>query len=301
MQHALAELRRHGVIGANGIECVPLRVYRDTAVVVLDRGAGPELVVKVDQPAMLWAVGRFHEAYRGLPLVSVLRHVNPAHRFLAYDWVPGELGRGLDPPPEKAEMLLALAQGLLCRYVPVDSADAGWLHELYGAEDGRPRGRTWQQFLGRGLAGRHDQVRAHLPRGASALVRRLAAAPHRRGEGPLHLLHGDCGAHNFVFQEGRLSAVIDPLPVAGEPVFELAFAFASWPGDLTLDAILPAAEALERAGRWRPPPRARRRVVIEEVVIALYSRVGTFVVNRPADVPAYLEAWAHWTDLLRRT
>jgi hypothetical protein len=40
--------------------------------------------------------------------------------------------------------------------------------------------------------------------------------------------------------------------------------------------------------------------LIEEVVIALYARVGTSLVWHPADVPTYLEAWTHWTDLLRR-
>jgi aminoglycoside phosphotransferase (APT) family kinase protein len=143
-------------------------------------------------------------------------------------------------------------------------------------------------------------VRPHLPRGAAALAQRVAGAPRRRGEGPLYLLHGDCGANNLVFREGRLAAVIDPHPAVGEPIFDLAYAFVSWPGDLTLDTILPAAEALERAGRWRPPPGERHRLLIEEVVLALYVRLGTFAVWRRADVPAYVAAWAHWTDLLRR-
>jgi hypothetical protein len=299
VQEALAELRLHGVIDAGDVACVTLRDGADTAVVALDRGTGPELVVKLAQPGILWAAARFLEAYRGLPLVPTLRHVDPAFRFLVYDWAPGVIGREMEAPVDKAQTLLALTRALLCRYIPAGTAVGCQLDELYGPEDGWPRGRTWQGFLRMRLAGRHDTVRSHLPRGAAAFVRRLAAAPRRRGEGPLYLLHGDCGAHNFVFRGGRLSAVIDPLPMAGEPVFELAFAFVSWPGDLTLETILPAAEALERAGLWRPPPRKRRRLLIEEVVIALYSRVGTFVVNRPADVPAYLEAWAHWTDLLR--
>lgn len=158
----------------------------------------------------------------------------------------------------------------------------------------------WQDFLGLALADRHETVRPYLPPGAEALARDLAAAPQRRGKGPLYLLHGDCGAHNFVVRDGRLASVIDPLPLAGEPIFELAFAFASWPGDLTLDAIWPAAEALERAGLWLPSPGERRRVLFEEVVIALYSRVGTFVTWHPADVPAYVEAWSYWTALLQR-
>jgi hypothetical protein len=151
---ALAELRRHGVIGAGDVRQVPLRVYRDTAVVALDRGAGPELVVKVDEPAMLSAVARFHGAYRDLPLVPALRHVDPAHWFIAYDWAAGELGRGMDPPPDKAETLLAVANGLLCHYVPAGSADAFWLHELHGPEAAaaRPVAGYFGSQRGRALA-----------------------------------------------------------------------------------------------------------------------------------------------------
>ena len=67
----------------------------------------------------------------------------------------------------------------------------------------------------------------------------LAVAALRRGDWPLYLLHGDAGAHNLVFRDGRLVAVIDPLPTVGEPIFDLTFAFVSWPGDLTMDTILP--------------------------------------------------------------
>lgn len=299
LSQALAELQRCGVINTEAVRQVPLhRPGEDgaTGVVALDLGAGPEMVVKIDDPSALSAVVRFHEAYRGAPLVPTLRHADPESRFVAYDWVAGELGRGLEPPPDKPTTLLAIAEGLLSQYVAAPSANPGRLH----APRLPPNSawRTWQQFLGGVLYSRHDQVHAHLPSDAAALVKDLAASPHRHADGPLYLMHGDCGAHNFVFRDGRLVAVIDPAPMVGEPIFELAFAFASWPADLTLDAVMPAAEALERAGRWHPPRGARQRALIEEVLIAMYSRVGTFVVNRPGDVPAYLDAWTRWTDLL---
>src|SRR5437899_4611639 len=98
---ALEELRRRGVMGAGEVRCVPLRDYQDgdTAVAALDRGAGPELVVKIDDRATVQSVARFHEAYGDLPLVPAVRHVDDAHRFIAYEWAPGQLGRGMDPPP----------------------------------------------------------------------------------------------------------------------------------------------------------------------------------------------------------
>jgi hypothetical protein len=123
----------------------------------------------------------------------------------------------------------------------------------------------------------------------------LAALSRRRGPGPLALLHGDCGAHNFVTRGGSLAAVIDPRPVAGEPIWDLAMAFVSWPGALTLDTILPAAESLERAGLWHPAPGTRHRVLVEEVLIALYAWIGVAGKHILEELPAYVAAWSEWT------
>jgi aminoglycoside phosphotransferase (APT) family kinase protein len=301
---ALAELRRHGVLAADVTDWTPLQVNGEKAVVALGRGAGRKLVVKIDRPNLVWAAAWFLETYRGVPLVPILWYLDAAHRFLACDYVLGETGRRLEASAQrvdKAQTLLALAHGLISRYVPTNAGAGAWLHAQYGRRHAPDDRTTWQHFLAREVASRRNPLCAYLPDMAHTLVRRLTAAARRRGAGPLHLLHGDCGAHNLMYRDGQLAAVIDPLPVAGEPIFDLAFAFVSWPGDLTLDTIMPAADVLARTGRWQPAPRERLRVLVEEVLIALYVRMGTFAVWRQADVPTYLEAWTYWTDWLRQT
>lgn len=320
---ALAILRERGVIDGSFTECVPLAGGTESEVATLGRGAGPELVVKLNRPGAVRAAAQFMITYRDSPLVTPLRYVDPESRFLVYAYVPGVLTRACEVPLDKTQTLLALTHHLLSRYVPLSQSDplphavplsgslpltgsvaagdemAGWLDEWYEPEGERPCGRTWQAFLATEVSYRHALVRPHLPSGAGALVDDLVAAPRRRGEGPLSLLHGDCGAHNLLFREGRLVAALDPRPALGEPIFDLAFAFVSWPDHLTLDTILPAAELLERAGRWRPAASARRCVLSEEVVIALYSRIGTCLVHHPSDLPAYLQSWGYWMALLR--
>src|SRR5699024_4426790 len=51
------------------------------------------------------------------------------------------------------------------------------------------------------------------------------------------LLHGDCGVHNFIFNNKQLTGVIDPTPVIGEPLYDLIYAFCSSPDDLTRETI----------------------------------------------------------------
>jgi aminoglycoside phosphotransferase (APT) family kinase protein len=162
--------------------------------------------------------------------------------------------------------------------------------------------RTWPQFLGDHVAYRHAALAAYVSAEDRRLVEQLARANRRAEAAALCLLHGDCGAHNFLFERrrahlGRLRAVIDPAPLVGHPIFDLAFAFVSWPHGLEPEAILPAAEALRDAGRWRPNGELRR-VLWEEVLIALYMRMATSLVHHLRDLPAYLEAWPRWRALV---
>ena len=295
-----------GVIGEGYEECAPLEERKRERVIALGRGGVPEVVVKIERTVdPLWATVRYLEAYRASPLVQRLRYVDPEFAFLAYDFVPGAAETVRPPeggePLNKAGVLEKLVLELLSGYVAAESADACWVDELHPTNtDTSFRGRTWQGFIEMYLWHRHDAVRPHLPGGAKALVLELAASRRRRGEGPLALVHGDCGGHNFLFRDGALVGVIDPRPVAGEPVWDLAMAFVSWPGGLTLETVIPAAEALERSGRWSPVAGTRERVLIEEVVIALYAWMGIVAKHMPEELPEYVEAWGRWTELLRR-
>jgi Ser/Thr protein kinase RdoA (MazF antagonist) len=184
-------------------------------------------------------------------------------------------------------------------------AEAGELGEASG-ESPAPAPTAWPDFLGRLVAYRHERLADHLPAEDRAVAERLAREARRIESAPLHLLHGDCGAHNFLFRPlaigtgaaevGPLRAVLDPYPLVGYPVYDLAFAFVSWPNGLEPEAILSAAEALRDAGRWRPNGEPRR-ILWEEVLIALYLRMGTCLVYHPKDFPAYLAAWPRWRAL----
>jgi Ser/Thr protein kinase RdoA (MazF antagonist) len=147
-----------------------------------------------------------------------------------------------------------------------------------------------------------------MPERDRRVVEQVARAERRIEAAPPSLLHGDCGAHNFLFESGsaeeheqarvgRLVGVIDPDPLLGYPIYDLAFAFVSWPNGLRPEAIVPAAEALREAGRWRPNGDLHE-ALWDEVMIALYMRMATCLVQHPHDLPAYLEAWPRWRDMV---
>jgi aminoglycoside phosphotransferase (APT) family kinase protein len=103
-----------------------------------------------------------------------------------------------------------------------------------------------------------------------------------------YLLHGDCGVHNFIFQGGHLSGVIDPTPIIGDPLYDLIYAFCSSPDDLSKETIDFAVSYLLHK---------RDNKLYQDVIIGLYLRLGTCRKHHPNDFEEYLKAWSYWKDL----
>jgi len=63
------------------------------------------------------------------------------------------------------------------------------------------------------------------------------------------LLHGDCGVHNFIFNDNQLSGVIDPSPITGDPLYDFIYAFCSSPDELskeTIDLVVSYLKVVEK-------------------------------------------------------
>jgi hypothetical protein len=324
-----AELRAAGIVDAGLTRCDMLAGGTTSRVAALSRpGQPPELVVKLTRPEAIRAEAAFRRTYAGSPLLPRLRFVDPAYRFLVCDFVPGIKVRYGEGAADTREVLLTLVRdlvGLYRGYAPLPGSQHGGVarltdlpedvpHEAHatGAADVQPPAggvsMRWPQFLGDHVAYRHAALAPFVPEGDRRFVEQLARAERRAEAGPLSLLHGDCGAHNFLFEPGRadeggqarvgrLLAAIDPDPLLGYPIYDLAFAFVSWPNGLHPEAIVPAAQALRAAGRWRPGGELQQ-VLWEEVLVALYMRTATCLVHHPQDLPAYLEAWPRWRAML---
>lgn len=318
VEEIAAELRAAGVVDAALSRCEALAGGTASRVSALARADGaPELVIKVNKPALVQAEAMVLRLYARSALLPRLHHEDPAHRFLVIDFVPGgQLRYGVDRVDVGA-VLMTLVQELLGRYVPASEAGvpagvvgelAVWLEDGNGSDENRTDGsgesvsEKWRTFLERQLSYRREVLAPHVTKEDRQLVERLARGEGRVEDGPLYLMHGDCGAHNFLFERrgeglGALRAAIDPYPVVGYPILDLAYGFVSWPNGLDPAQITPAAEALREAGRWRPNGEWRQ-VLYEEVAIALYMRMGTCLMHHPRDLPAYLEAWRRWRGMV---
>jgi thiamine kinase-like enzyme len=179
-------------------------------------------------------------------------------------------------------MLKVLVQGLLNNYKSSHN-DFGW-----GWAD-QPVD-TWQNFLMDEIIETKKILDSRLDIEEYNFVYNLIKKTTRVRKS--YLLHGDCGVHNFIFNDGELFGVIDPTPVIGDPIYDLIYAFCSSPDDLTRETIDSAVSHLMIKKEKNIP------FLYEEVIIGLYLRLGTCIKHHPHDFEEYLKAWYYWKDLI---
>jgi len=287
-EEALQALQTLGVIREAQTECATLTGGSESALVVVGRPGRRELVIKSSPvEGRVAAEAAYLRVYGRSRLLARVRHVDPKGRYYAYDYLSGERLPQRCPDVDKAATLAALARDLFNRYRPFGAI----ARKLGGMNNSAAL--AWQPGWLASVPKQRQRFGEYLPREGEALALELAAASLRRVPAQAGwLLHGDPGPHNFLFGGGRLTGVIDPTVRVGEPIYDLARAFAAWPGDFSLETLLPAVEALET---WRTPSR---RALIEAVLPPLYGQVIACLWHQPEDLPGYQDGWDYWTRLL---
>ncbi|MFD1356935.1 phosphotransferase [Fictibacillus halophilus] len=240
-------------------------------------------VVKFNEPHVLKAESHYLAFYKNVDFLPDLLYKEPAYRYIVYSFVAGSVNY---PRKNKKEMLQALVQHLINHYKSVTvPAGWGWVDELTD---------SWQSFLLSRVNESSTTLETYLEKEDLHLVLELVNSTNRNRElkDPF-LLHGDCGVHNFIFNEEKLDGVIDPTPVYGEPVYDLIYAFCSSPDDLTKETISSAVSLLQTY------ENKNDRLVHEEVLIGLYFRMATCVRHHPEDLVEYLKAWDYWKNVVK--
>ncbi|MED0873186.1 phosphotransferase [Bacillus mobilis] len=233
-------------------------------------------VVKLNEAEVIREEAHFLSFYEGNTLFSKLLYKEPLHTFIVYSFLEGNTSceRGY-----KRSALRTLVKEVINKYKIVPEADGwGWKENSV---------QSWNEFLTTNVVEAHENVRRYISEEEYRTVLKLANNPNRgTGINQPFLLHGDLGFHNFIFQENKLHGVIDPLPVLGDPIYDLIYAFCSTPEDLTKETI---DYAMKQCVFHK-----KDRDLYEEIVIGLYLRIDTCLRHHPKDLEDYLTAWRYW-------
>jgi fructosamine-3-kinase len=250
---------------------------------LLHNSDGTEYVVKLNEPQVIKSEVNFLNCYKDLNLLPNLLFVEQSYNYIVYSFISGSTNFARK---NKLGMLKALVLGLINNYRTVPNVIGwGYADELTD---------SWQDFLLNEVIEANRILESHLERDEYNFVLNVIETLRKNNiEREPFLLHGDCGVHNFIFNEGQLSGVIDPTPVIGDPLYDLIYAFCSSPDDLTKETIdLAVSYLMIKGGK-------NNSILYEEVIIGLYLRLATSIKHHPNDFDEYLKAWYYWKDVIK--
>ncbi|MDR4941368.1 MULTISPECIES: phosphotransferase family protein [Bacillus] len=230
-------------------------------------------VVKLNEPDVIREEANFLSFYEGNTLFSKLLYKEPFHTYFVYSFLEGNTSceQGY-----KRSTLRTLVKEVINKNKIVPEADGwGWKESPV---------QSWNEFLTGNVKTAYENVKRYISEEEYRKVLKLANRD--AGVNQPFLLHGDFGFHNFIFQENELYGVIDPLPVLGDPIYDLIYAFCSTPEDLTKETI----DYVMKQCVFHK----KERDLYEEIVIGLYLRIDTCLRHHPKDLEDYLVAWRYW-------
>jgi hypothetical protein len=248
---------------------------------LLHSSDGTKYVVKLNEPQVIKSEVDFLNYYQELILLPNLLFVEQSYNYIVYSFITGSTNFARR---NKQEMLKVLVQGLINNYKTVPLVGWGYTDELTD---------SWQGFLLNKIIEVNKILKSHLGRDEYNFVLNVFENLRKNDiERDPFLLHGDCGVHNFIFNDGQLSGVIDPTPVIGDPLYDLIYAFCSSPDDLTKEIIDLAVSYLMINGE------KNNSILYKKVIVGLYLKLGTCIKHHPNDFEEYLQAWHYWKDLI---
>ncbi|PGU00903.1 aminoglycoside phosphotransferase [Bacillus cereus] len=235
-----------------------------------------QYVVKLNESDVIREEANFLSFYEGNILFSKLLYKEPLNRYIVYSFLEGTTSCKLS---HKRSVLCKLVKEVINKYEIVTEVD-GWGWKEIPVQ-------SWNEFLTTNVIEAYENVRRYISEEEYRMVLKLVNSPSRgTGINQPFLLHGDLGFHNFIFQGNELHGVIDPLPVLGDPIYDLIYAFCSTPEDLMKETI---DYAMRQCVFHK-----KNCDLYEEIVIGLYLRIDTCLRHHPKDLEDYLVAWRYW-------
>ena len=273
----IAELIKQNVITAEPSRCKKLSGGTVSELYLL-KVDDSEYVLKLNGPEVTGPEALFLDTYEEVGVLPKILYVAPSKTYIVYSFISGSTDYS---GSSKKKVLKELAEGLITQYEKATS-ESGW-----GWVDSPSA--SWQEFLGNEVSYAKESIGSSLGPADYQFIAGLVEKVGVKAEA--YLLHGDCGFHNFIFNEGQLTGVIDSAPVIGIPVYDFVYAFCSTPDDLTKETFDYAARFL----------RVRPSANYDLVLIGLYLRIALCGKHHPEDLTYYMEAWSDWRKIVDRS
>lgn len=168
-------------------------------------------IIKQSNTKQLEAETTFATFYKDIPMLQKMAYFDKDYKYIVYNFVPGDVMHTVENFFDVSNNI----KNIVSHYKPYTKEGYGFIDTPFN---------SWADFL-------RDEVND-----ASLLLPELnyllpvvndAISELEKLTFEKKLIHGDFGTHNFIKQNEKFVAAIDPTPILGDPTYDLLFALVS--------------------------------------------------------------------------
>ena len=225
-----------------------------------------EYLIKQNSALALKAEVEFLKRVATIPKISdyfqKIVYVEPEYNFVVYSFINGNVMKSPENPKKVVSSLLDITSNL----PTYEKEGFGYLGE---------ETKTWIDFLKEEIKYSSENVPENICENSFVYK---AAEDLEKFKFTKKLLHGDFGTHNFIEVDGNFVGVIDPMPVAGDSLYDLLFGICS-------NVKLLSSFSLEELLNITNDPKEKIKNLL---IVVLYSRISRCLKYHPKDLNIYL-------------
>lgn len=229
-----------------------------------------QYIVKQNIPTLLKSEFEFSKVYAKNSKLQKVILVDDNYKYIVYEYIPGDVMHVVDDVQE----LLFDIKKITDSYEDYTGTEFGYVHEP---------SNSWIEFLKTQV---HEASLSFsdsfdfLPQ----VYESISTLEHYNFQ--KKLLHGDFGTHNFIKKNGDFVGAVDPIPTAGDPLYDFIYACLS---NIDILKHLSIDFLVKKTGE--PAEKIRAMLIIE-----LFCRMSICLKHHKEDFDSYIDFWYKITE-----
>ncbi len=226
-------------------------------------------IIKQNKPATLESETIFSTKYP-IPKLQHILFNSPDYNYVVYTFIPGDVMHTVDDVPDLVENIIEITK----TYTAYDCEGYGYLTDFMP---------SWTEFLKAEVNAcslTSSSLLEYLPHAYNSVETLKNYDIEKR------LIHGDFGTHNFIKENGKFVGAIDPIPIAGDYLYDIIYALLS-----NIDCLSHAMP--ENIARITGEPLEKVRAL---TIALLFCRLSICLKHHKEDFQTYIDFWYDITE-----
>lgn len=226
-------------------------------------------IIKKNEPKLLESEVLFSK-FNQLPKLQKVVYADDEFDFIIYEFIPGDVMHTVDDFDD----VISNIKEITSSFKNYDGTEFGYVYNP---------SVSWGEFL-RSIV--HDRSLTfsesfnYLPKVYDAITI-LENYPFEK-----KLIHGDFGTHNFIKENGKFVGAIDPIPLVGDPLYDVIYSLAS-------NVDLLNKVSIDYISETFAEPKEKVKALF---TVVLFCRFAICLKYHKEDIDDYIDFWYKHID-----